>query len=763
MAKWHLLVEEGYSYPEAALVCTDVGEITVVDLESFTDNYPYVTGKVLADGFEVHIHQKHSATAGYQGIYIGHWDKFCKTVPKRVPVRCTSKKAWQWIDHRTSRIEDIVIPKTIRISDIPESWFSDWKIRYVIADPRVIWMAFYVLGIDKWFSAKMCSDEIPTRKEAIANLKHYGLYHPYSKHFPQDVDVYEIISQIWTDFIHRHHEESAAQVWNKKVHFEETTILPDNTRDTFVKNLRVVGSFAVPYFEYTIKHLEPNMRAKLVREPDNPHDSNAIRVEAPFIRGEKLGYIPRTEAAVFAPEIDSGITYAAWINSVDREKRQVFIDIYKRVQFPIDDVTSIHFVQNGYEGEQISFKLSLGKRKLVCTKRESWGDLKEQYVELIFAPECWEDILARLQKCNLPGWRRAYHSYCYGGTRFWELAIRRRKASRILISGCNDYPEEWESFMQLVNDCLDMNKTKGDGKVFLNTIEPPLKHMPERRTLTMSENDDLLPRFRGMFWGLVVGDCLGSPIQFSEKDHHPHITEMVACPIFHTPPGYWTDDSSMAFCVADSVVRCGKYDLQDIADTFVRWYREGFWSSLPHAFDVGHATQEAIYAIENGSLSNGFEESQGNGSIMRLAPSYILNYGSFNRTILHEVSDLTHNSGKVRETVDLMDTVLDEHMQGHRTSIKSSYETRDEVDNSGWAVSTLQAALWAFQTTETFEDGMIAAVNLGGDSDTIGAVYGQIAGAYYGFDAIPERWLSAIKDREKISELIESFLKVAVK
>lgn len=482
MAKWHLLVEEGYSYPEAALVCTDVGEITVVDLESYTDNYPYVTGKFIADGFEVHIHQKHSATACYQGIYIDYKNEFRKTIPKRISVRCTSKKAWQWIDPRTSRTEDIVIPKTIRISDIPKSLFSDWKIRCIVADPRIIWMAFYVLGIDKWFSAKMCSDEIPTREEAIANLKHYGLYHPYSQNFKCPDDVYNTMSQIWTDFIHRHHEESAAQVWNKKVHFEETTILPDKTRDTFVKKMRVVGSFAVPDFEYTIEYLKPNMRAKLVREPDNPHDSNAIRVEAPFIRGEKLGYIPRTEAAVFAPEIDSGITYAAWINSVDREKRQVFIDIYKRVQFPIDDVTRIRFVQNGYMGEQISFDLSFGRRKLVCTKRESWGDLKEQHVELIFAPECWEDILARLQKCNLLGWRRAYHNYRYGGTRFWELEIRRRKASRILISGCNDYPEEWESFMSLISDCLDLNRMKGDGKVFLTTIEPPLKHMPEQRT-----------------------------------------------------------------------------------------------------------------------------------------------------------------------------------------------------------------------------------------------------------------------------------------
>ncbi len=285
--------------------------------------------------------------------------------------------------------------------------------------------------------------------------------------------------------------------------------------------------------------------------------------------------------------------------------------------------------------------------------------------------------------------------------------------------------------------------------------------MNHNKHLTVNSSD-LLCRFRGMFWGLVVGDCLGSPIQFSGKDQHPHITEMVACPLFKTPPGYWTDDSSMAFCVAYSVAWCGHYDLQDIADTFVRWYRTGFLSSLPHAFDVDHATQEAIYAIENGSLRNGFEDSQGNGSIMRLAPSYILNYGNPDHTLMYRVSDLTHNSAKVRETVDAMAAVIDEHMQGHRTATKSIYRARDEVDNSGWAVSTLQAALWAFQTTKNFEDGMIAAVNLGGDSDTIGAVYGQIAGAFYGIENIPERWLSAIKDREKVNKLIEDFLSVAI-
>ena len=266
-------------------------------------------------------------------------------------------------------------------------------------------------------------------------------------------------------------------------------------------------------------------------------------------------------------------------------------------------------------------------------------------------------------------------------------------------------------------------------------------------------------RKKGMLWGLVVGDCLGSPIQFSGKDAHPWITEMVECPVFRLPPGYWTDDSSMAMCVMDSYVRKGGYDLKDIGETFVRWYSKGYLSSVEgRSFDVGGATADAMLGIRRGRLVNGSENSQGNGSIMRFAPSFLIAIAEGNPRIMHEVSDLTHASARVREVVDRLGRVLDEHIAGLRTMAVSKYETREEVNNSGWAVSTLEAALWAFNTTETFEDGMVAAVNLGGDSDSIGAVYGQIAGAYYGYDAIPRRWVEAVKDWQKVDSLIESFI-----
>ena len=203
----------------------------------------------------------------------------------------------------------------------------------------------------------------------------------------------------------------------------------------------------------------------------------------------------------------------------------------------------------------------------------------------------------------------------------------------------------------------------------------------------MEQKATFRDRAKGALWGLVVGDAFGSPIQFSGKDSHPWITEMVDCPVFNLPPGYWTDDGSMAMCIMDSYVRKGKYDLKDIGATFVKWYMEGYLSSIDgRAFDIGGATADAMSEIwESGSLVNGREDSQGNGSIMRFAPSYLLAQKECDPPkTMHEISDLTHSSNKVREVVDRFAKILDEHLAGTRTAEVSAYKTRAEVNNSGW-------------------------------------------------------------------------------
>ena len=277
--------------------------------------------------------------------------------------------------------------------------------------------------------------------------------------------------------------------------------------------------------------------------------------------------------------------------------------------------------------------------------------------------------------------------------------------------------------------------------------------------------ENLRDKAKGALWGLVVGDCLGSPIQFSGKDSHPWIEEVVECPVFGLPPGYWTDDGSMAMCIMDSYVRKGGYDLKDIAETFLKWLKDGYLSSIDgRSFDVGGTTYGSVMAFaRTGSLANGCESAQGNGSIMRFAPSYLIARKEGNPTkVMHEISDLTHCSKRVREVVDRFAAILDEHLTGKRTAEVSAYKTREEANNSGWAVSTLESALWAFNPTNNFRDALVAAVNLGGDSDTIGAVCGQLAGTFYGYSAIPKEWITAVKDWKRVDALIDHFLDVVL-
>lgn len=275
---------------------------------------------------------------------------------------------------------------------------------------------------------------------------------------------------------------------------------------------------------------------------------------------------------------------------------------------------------------------------------------------------------------------------------------------------------------------------------------------------------NLRDRAKGSLWGLIVGDCLGSPIQFSGKDSHPWIADMVACPVFGLPPGYWTDDGAMAMCVMDSYVRKGGYDLKDIAETFVRWLKDGYLSSIEgRSFDVGGTTYGSLTAFARTvSLVNGCESAQGNGSIMRFAPSYLIAKKESNPKVMHEISDLTHCSKRVREIVDKFAAILDEHLTGKSTAEVSAYKTREDANNSGWAVSTLESALWAFNFTSNFHDALVAAVNLGGDSDTIGAVCGQLAGAYYGNSDIPKEWITTVKDWKRVDALINRFLDVVL-
>jgi len=267
----------------------------------------------------------------------------------------------------------------------------------------------------------------------------------------------------------------------------------------------------------------------------------------------------------------------------------------------------------------------------------------------------------------------------------------------------------------------------------------------------------------GAFVGLAVGDAVGGPMEFVDRDSCPPITDMIGGGYFGLEPGEWTDDTSMALCLADSLLaRGGVVDPQHLLASFWRWRALGDNSVKGNCFGIGNATSLAIDRFERtGSLvNNTAEHMQANGSIMRLAPVVLC------ATSRDHAGDLARAQGRtthaapvpdqccaalaetlwdVIETGELPDSVLD---------LRS--RSRKDVVSSGHAPATLDAARWCVATSGDFYTAVLKAANLGDDADTVGAVTGQIAGALYGLSGIPMDWLDRLAWRQLIAERAES-------
>lgn len=226
----------------------------------------------------------------------------------------------------------------------------------------------------------------------------------------------------------------------------------------------------------------------------------------------------------------------------------------------------------------------------------------------------------------------------------------------------------------------------------------------------------------------------------------------------------------MAFCIMQAFIDHPKtFKVDFVARNFADWMRKGLWSSTGDAFDIGMSCRNGIWDYAHRkSLKNGTEHSQGNGGIMRFAPSWFIARKLFasreDRTALvDDINDITHNSSVARKALGSLSEAFDKHIEdGQRVSPATTAEAWKTARNDGWCVSTLDTAFWAFNTTNNFRDALVAAANLGGDADTIAAVCGQIAGSYYGFSAIPKPWIRDIKDWERIDAFIDRFLDMTI-
>ena len=298
-----------------------------------------------------------------------------------------------------------------------------------------------------------------------------------------------------------------------------------------------------------------------------------------------------------------------------------------------------------------------------------------------------------------------------------------------------------------------------------------------------------MDRYLGSLLGLATADAVGVTLEFKTPGTFEPITDMVGGGPFGLQPGQWTDDTAMALCLAESLIDKQGFDAADQMARYVRWYEDGHLSSTGICFDIGNTVRAALHKFQRtGDPFAGSTDpySAGNGSIMRLAPVPMFYARDPARAIDQsgQSSRTTHGAatcidacryfgglltGALRgdtkaELLTAYYTPAPGYWQAHPLETTELHEVASgsfkerqppAIQGSGYVVKSLEAALWAFYHSDSFEEGCLLAANLGNDADTTAAVYGQLAGAHYGLAAIPQRWLDKLALRATIVSMAE--------
>lgn len=275
----------------------------------------------------------------------------------------------------------------------------------------------------------------------------------------------------------------------------------------------------------------------------------------------------------------------------------------------------------------------------------------------------------------------------------------------------------------------------------------------------------LLDRCAGSLVGLACGDAVGTTVEFQRRGSFAPVRDMVGGGPFGLAPGQWTDDTSMALCMAESLLTRNGFDARDQMEKYVQWWRHGYLSPNGRCFDIGNTVRAALARFERtGEAFAGSEapDTAGNGALMRLAPVVLYFFPDMPAVLRFAVQSTrtTHAAPEALDCSRLLAWVLARALDGasrHEMLDASSLaltarkvvdlarggyfdKAEDDIQGSGYAVESLEAALWCFHQTDSFEAAVLRAANLGRDADTTAAIVGQIAGAHYGIHGIPEAW-----------------------
>ncbi|MES2102949.1 MAG: ADP-ribosylglycohydrolase family protein [Pseudomonadota bacterium] len=289
---------------------------------------------------------------------------------------------------------------------------------------------------------------------------------------------------------------------------------------------------------------------------------------------------------------------------------------------------------------------------------------------------------------------------------------------------------------------------------------------------------NLQDRYLGAMLGLACGDAVGTSVEFSPRGSFKPVTDMTGGGPFGLKPGQWTDDTSMALCLAESLLTKGEFNPRDQMGRYNNWWNWGYLSSTGDCFDIGATVHDALLKFEMSDTpycGSTDPQTAGNGSLMRLAPVVLFAYPDIAAAVNYaaDSSRTTHGATEAVESCQLFAAILCEVLKGvGKNSLmdailysptepklveiaKGNFISKKEQDikGSGYSVESLEAALWCFFNTQTYESAILKAANLGDDADTTSAIAGQIAGAYYGASQIPFSWKEKLAMREDIESM----------
>jgi ADP-ribosylglycohydrolase len=302
----------------------------------------------------------------------------------------------------------------------------------------------------------------------------------------------------------------------------------------------------------------------------------------------------------------------------------------------------------------------------------------------------------------------------------------------------------------------------------------------------------MLNKIRSVMFGHAIADAVGVPVEFRSReylDRNP-VTDMIGFGTYNLPAGCWSDDTSMALCALESLAK-GNVNYDDIMKNFGKWYYLDEFTPEGYVFDIGNTCREAIdnyFYRKKPAISCGLSSisSNGNGSLMRIHPFVLYAYyngiedeAEFINMIVN-ASSLTHahkcsiagcviysyilrellnnpEKSSVHKGIDYAQSVRPFGRYYERV-FSGNIETlkREDINSSGYVVDSLEAAIWCLLTTNNYEECVLKAVNLGEDTDTVAAIAGSLAGALYGIESIPEKWMEQLKKKEYIEGMCKN-------